>query len=285
MSVEYKPYDPEEIESLKMTLEAEAKEGSPLFFEVKVDGNTRIRRTDKVERFDSMHNFINDNTQSLVIVVYPDGSNNRKEWYKYHFSKKMESLSGIDMEQKVNEQVSVQMKQYAERMEAKRLEEKLKETEEKLEHAEGYIDILQDQLEQAKTKPNHFGEFDLAKFTGSAIKEIAIHYPKIMDHVPVLNGITRVIQQQEKERPRLANPSFEGEVSFKPKEQAPAARDENSEEQESIRSLSDFIGEHFTEKEKLILGFVIEALGENPKQLTTVAELLNIDVEARLKEE
>jgi hypothetical protein len=285
MSIEYKPYDPEEIESLKMTLEAEAREGNPLFYEVKVDGNTRIRRTDKVERFDSMHNYINENTQTLVIVFYPDGSNNRKEWYKYKLSKKTESLNGNEMEQKVNEQVSAQMKQYAERMEARRVEEKLKETEEKLEHAEGYIDILQDQLEEVKTKTNYIGNWDLGKLAGSTIKEIAIHYPKILENVPVLNGITRVIQEEEKQKPRLTNPSFEGEVSFKPKEQSTPATAQDSEEIESIRALSDFIGEHFTEKEKIILGWVIEALGENPKQLPTVAGLLNIDVAARLKEE
>ena len=285
MSTEYKPYDQNEIESLKRSLEAESREGKPLSFEIKIDGNTRIHKTNKVERFEEMHDFINENTKNLIIAVFPDENSKRKEWYKYNLDTSGEALNGSDVEKKVTQQVSEQMKQYTERMAAQRVEEKLEETKEKLEHAEAYIDILQSQLEDAKTKTNHIGNWDIGKLAGSTIKEIAIHYPKVLDNVPVLNGIARVIQEEERQRPKQISPSFEGDVSFKQKAPSAGKFQENNEHDQSIQRLSDFIGEHFTEEQKVMLGWVIQTLGENPSQLQTVAELLNIDIAAKMREE
>ena len=271
MSHQFKTYDPTEIESIKMTLETQAKEGKPLYFEVKVDGILKIHKTNRLERFDEMYNFINENSKQLIIAIYPFENNNRKEWYKYNLNGHEETLSGeSEVERKVNEQ----MKIYEEKMAAKRVEEKLKDTQEKLQHAEDYIDILETKLEKIKSKPNHFGNFDLGKFAGSTIKEIAIHYPKVLDKVPVLNGIAEVIREEESQQPRVSAPSFEGEVSFKTKSE----HKEQSEHTQAVQRLSDFIGEHFDEKEKRILESVIMTLGENTSQLKTVAELLNINV-------
>lgn len=275
MAAEYKPYDASEIESIRLMLDAEAKEGRPLSFEIKVNGFTRVHKTNKVERFEELHNFLNENTTELVISVYPDVNSNRKEWYKYKLNAKPESLSGVDMEAKISER----MKQFEEKLAMQRTEEKLKETEHKLEQAELYIDILEDKLEEVKTKPNHIGSFDLGKLASSTIEGIAIHYPKVLDKVPVLNGIAKVIQEENRSKPAQLNGGFEGEVSFKPKSKT-VERADATEHDEAVQQLSEFIAEHFDQDQKQILGAVIVALGENSSQLKTVAELLNIDLNA-----
>lgn len=281
MAAEYKTYDPGEIESIKLMLEAETKEGRPLFFEIKINGFTRVHKTNKVERFDELHNFLNENTKELVISVFPDPNTNRKEWYKYKLNGgQTESLNGLEMENKISER----MKQFEEKMAMQKTEEKLQETEKKLEQAELYIDILENKLEAAQTKPNHIGNFDLGKLAGSTIKEIAIHYPKVLDKVPVLNGIAKAIQEDVKALPERTNSSFEGEVSFRPKSQVQKSA-EVTEHDEAVKQLSDFIAEHFDQKQKIILGAVIMALGENPSQLNPVAELLEIDINAQLNSE
>ncbi len=282
-TTEYKPYDQGEIESIRLMLEAEAKEGTPLCFDVKVNGNTRIHKTNKVERFNELYNFINDTTKELVINVYPDpNNNNRKEWYKYTFGKIEEPLSGIgDMEQKLNER----MKAFEEKQAAKRIEEKLKETEEKLGQAEDYIQILEDKLEKAKLKPNHFGEWDLGKLGASILEGVAVNHPKVLEKVPVLNGIAKVIQEDTKNKPQDLNGSFEGDVSFKSKNKEKELSPDEQEHEETVRRLVDFIGEKFDERQRSILGMVIVELGENTSQLETVAELLNIDVNAENNEE
>lgn len=279
MAAEYKPYDSSEIESIRLMLEAEAKEGRPLCFEIKVNGFTRVHKTNKVERFEELHNFLNENTKELVISVFPDTNSNRKEWYKYKMNSTPESLNGVDMEAKIGER----MKQFEEKMAMQRTEEKLKETEHKLEQAELYIDILEDKLEDSKTKPNHIGNFDLGKLASSTIEGIAIHYPKVLDKVPVLNGIAKVIQEENKGKSAQLNGGFKEEMSFKPKSQTTAP--EVTEHDEAIKQLSEFIAEHFDQDQKQMLGAVIVALGENPSQLQTVAELLNIDVNALNEEE
>ncbi|MFL5765961.1 MAG: hypothetical protein ACJ77K_18590 [Bacteroidia bacterium] len=282
-TTEYKPYDQGEIESIRLMLEAEAKEGTPLCFDVKVNGNTRIHKTNKVERFNELYNFINDTTKELVINVYPDpNNNNRKEWYKYTFGKIEEPLSGVgDMEQKLNER----MKAFEEKQAAKRIEEKLKETEEKLGQAEDYIQILEDKLEKVKLKPNHFGEWDLGKLGASILEGVAVNHPKVLEKVPVLNGIAKVIQEDTKNKPQDLNGSFEGDMSFKSKSKEKELSPDEQEHEETVRRLVDFIGEKFDERQRSILGMVIVELGENTSQLETVAELLNIDVNAENNEE
>lgn len=276
-TIDYKPYDQGEVESIRLMLEAEAKEGTPLCFDVKVNGNTRIHKTNKVERFNELYNFINDTTKELVINVYPDpNNNNRKEWYKYTFGKTQEEgLNGGDMEQKLNER----MRAFEEKQAAKRIEEKLKDTQEQLSQAEDYIRILEEKLEAAKVKPNHFGEWDLGKLGSSIIQGVAIHHPKILEKVPVLNGIAKVIQEDIKSRPQQLNGSFEGDVSFKPKNQGAPDIDE------SILVLRDFIEKKFDERQKNILGLIIMELGEKTHQLEPVAELLDIELPGDEEEE
>lgn len=268
-TTDYKAYDQGEVESIRLMLEAEAKEGTPLCFDVKVNGNTRIHKTNKVERFNELYNFINDTTKELVINVYPDpNNNNRKEWYKYTFGKENESLNGGDMEQKLNDR----MKAFEEKQAAKRIEEKLKDTQDQLNQAEDYIRILEEKLEAAKIKPNHFGEWDLGKLGSSIIEGVAIHHPKILEKVPVLNGIAKVIQEDVKSKPQQLNGSFEGDVNFKMKDRS------SGETDETIIVLKDFIDNKFDERQKNILGLIIMELGEKTDQLEPVAELLDIDL-------
>lgn len=275
-TIDYKPYDQGEVESIRLMLEAEAKEGTPLCFDVKVNGNTRIHKTNKVERFNELYNFINDTTKELVINVYPDpNNNNRKEWYKYTFGKTEEGLNGGDMEQKLNER----MRAFEEKQAAKRTEEKLQDVQDQLHQAEDYIRILEERLEAAKIKPNHFGEWDLGKLGSSIIQGVAIHHPKILEKVPVLNGIAKVIQEDVKSRPEQLNGAFEGDVSFKPK-------NHNSEEtDETILVLKEFITKKFDERQKNILGLIIMELGDKKHQLEPVAELLDIDLNEAEEEE
>lgn len=282
MSTDYKSYDQGDVESIRLMLEAEARDGKPLCFEVKVNGNTRIHKTDKVERFNDLYNFINDSTKELIINIYPEANNNRKEWYKYRFSNASENLNGVsDMEQKLNERMTA----FEERQATKRTEEKLKETQEELRQAEEYIEILEGKLEAAKIKPNHFGEWDLGKLGSSILEGVAIHHPRILENVPVLNGIAKVIQEDVKSKPQQLNGDFQGEITFKEKETKQNPSPEKEDREQILRKLMDFIDGHFTNEQRSLLGLVILELGEHPDKLQTVADLLDIDPNAEEEEE
>ncbi len=269
-----KAYDPAEVESIKHMLEAEAREGKPLSFDVKVDGMTRIHKTDKVERFSELYNFINEHTKDLVISIYPDHTN-RKEWYKYAFGEPTGGLNGIDVEHKINERMQL----FEERHAAKMTEEKLKQVQSDLKEAEEYISILTSQLEEAKVKPNHFGKFDLAALAGDTLTSVAKNYPKVLDDVPVLNGIAKVIQRDMKQQPEQSG-SLQGDVSFRPKQAQAVQSPEAQAHENSVRQLMDFIGEHFDDYQRRLLGNVIIRLGDDPSQLSPVAELIGLDVAA-----
>lgn len=279
-------YDDEGVEAIRTMLDAQAKDNAPLLFEVKVDGTTRILRTKNVERFREINGFLNENTSELLIVIYPDENDlKRKEWHKFKFDGfHMEGLNGKDVQSKINES----LKQYQHKVDMERLQEKLGDTKKQLEDAESYIDELEYKLEEAKGKTNHLGNIDLGKLAGTAVQEIAIHYPKVLDKVPVLNGIAKAIQEEQSAvpTPTLNGHQLNGAVSFKPKSKAtPAASPEASEHDEAIRRLSEFIGEHFDQDQKALLGEVIVALGDDPAQLAPIAELLGIGNDANLNGE
>ncbi len=178
------------------------------------------------------------------------------------------------------------MRAFEEKQAALRIEEKLKQTQDQLAEAEDYIRILEGQLEDAKIKPNHFGQWDLGKLGSSILEGIAIRHPKVLKEVPVLNGIAKVIQEDEQNKTQQLNgSSFEGDVSFKAKTNTEEKSPEAEAHEETVKHLADFIGEHFDERQRRILGLVIVELGENTEQLEPVAELLNIDINATNEED
>lgn len=280
---EFQPYDTHEVDNIKQLLLSESKNATPLFFEIKIDGFLKIRKTNNVNRFDELYSFINDKTKDLIIFIYTEPGSEKKEWYKFRLREEPEtqSMNGLDIDAKVDEK----MKIFEKDMEHKQTKEELRKEQEKVKSAEQYIEILENRVESMQAKPNHFGNWDIGKLAASTIEGIAVHYPKVLEKVPVLNGIAKVIQEDVKSKPQQLSGSFEGDVSFKAKEKKAELSAEAQEHEHTIRQLADFVGEHFDETQRRILGLVIVELGENTSQLQTVAELLNIDVKAGLFQE
>ncbi len=273
-SKEFKEYNPEAVDQIKQLLLAESRSGTPLPFEVKVDGYIKIRKTDKVERFNELYSFVDDTTENLVITLFVDPTTDKREWYKFRLkqSANSENLNGLDMDAKLNEK----LKAYDTEQEHKRTKEELKKSNEKLIKAEEYIDTLLNQLEESKTKPNHIGKWDVGKLVGSVVEGIAINYPKVLTDVPVLNGIAKVIQEDVKSKSKQnLNGSFEGDVSFKIKDEVD--KQGLTEHEQAIKNLAEFMASKFDERERYVLSLIIEELGNKPSELDTIADLLNID--------
>lgn len=275
-----KPYEQFEVDNIKRMLEERANDDTPLFFDVKVDDYLVIHATNKLERFDSLYNFINEKSKILTISIFSN-PNGGPRVYHIFFMNGLPAEKTLNGKEELDKIVSDKIQSFKDQTAMERLQEKLVETQQRLEEAEAYSDSLQAQLEALRAQPNHFGGLDLGKLAGSAVKEIALHYPKVLEKVPVLNGIARVIQEDDQVRPKVDNPSFEGEVSFKAKNSSPGESKEDSEMNENIafaKQLGQFISENFEEEQIPTLAAVIEALGEDTSQLIPVAQLLNINV-------
>jgi hypothetical protein len=289
MNFDPKPYNQNEVNNLKRVLTSAAQDGKTLTFEIKLDNYTIIHETTNVERFDELFDFINENSQKLVITLGTPNSRN-KEWHTFLLNglKTETPMNGVnDVEKLVGEKMSL----FTERAAAERLLEKLKATEEQLDQANDYIDTLTTKLDELKAKPNHFGGFDLGRFTGSAVSELVRNYPKALDNIPVLNGFARALNGSNNED--LADTAQESEMSFKAKSKEAEKTASNPqathnatngspehEEDENLtiaKKLSDFLSENFTPNQRLLVEGIIIALAENPSSLITVADLLNID--------
>jgi len=275
---DFKEYNTEAIDQIKQFLMAEHRNATPVPFEVKVDGYIKIRKTDKVERFDELYSFVDDTTDNVIITLFIDSSNNeKKEWYKFRLksSSNKEAMNGTgDVEAKLEEKIRA----YDLEQEHKRTKEELKQTQGKLEKAEEYIDTLLNQIEESKVKPNHIGKFDLTTLLSGTLEGLAVSYPKIMSEVPVLNGISKVIREEHKAKAnKKPNESFEGDVSFKLKDEDNAT--ETEEHLQAVKELAEYIATHFNDAQKQLLNDIIVALGEKPSELPTIAELLNIETD------
>lgn len=286
MTFDAKPYDQSEVDNIKRVMASAAEDGKHLCYEVKLDNKIIIHETSNLERFDMIYSFLNENSKKLVISVSSPNSKN-KEWYTFLMqgAEAEPSLNGVKDVDKI---LSEKMTLFTERAAAERTLEKLRATEEQLEQANDYIDILTAKLEELKVKPNHFGGFDIGKLAGSAVSEIVRNYPQALDKIPVLNGLARSLNEIS-ESP--AQESQEGGMSFKAKsketekpenteQQSTNGKTEKTEEDENLaiaKRMSDFLSERLTQEQILMVESIMVALAENPENLPDVAELLNIE--------
>jgi hypothetical protein len=72
------PYDEQKVEAIRVRLENYAAVGKPLDYQVFVNGEEIVPRTNDATRFDSIFNLLNENTKSLTIHEFQGESRHKK---------------------------------------------------------------------------------------------------------------------------------------------------------------------------------------------------------------
>lgn len=284
MKTESKPYSPVEIDRLYYRLENQAKAGQPLFFEIRVDGQACVPVTCELQRFEELDRFISEDTRKITIIIYPFSHRRHKEFHRFHIGEASPTLGTV--QQEITPEINrIEIEQSVlERMEKQRLQERIGELEKQLSEAEAYAMDLQARCEELTVKPNHIGKLDLGALLGSVLTNVAVNYPKVLEDVPVLNGVAQSIRKSDAEQ-KGQQQSPTGESSFRMKNQSNAEKEsetqtmseEDKEHHKAIQRLADFISAHFDQSEKSLLSLIIIALGEDTSKLTTVADLLDVE--------
>lgn len=258
-------YDQFKIERLRNFLEDMAAKGQARHFEIFVDSLKVVPRTGEVKDFDNYERYMDESTEKVRIVIYGSSASNRNDQYCFTMqtNRQEKSLSGLgEIETIVQEKLTAREKEY----ELTHLKKELEETKQLLEEAEDYADQLEQQLEEAKSNKYKLGKVDLVELGGVVLQNLAVKNSPALEKFGLggLFGANKQIEETKTE---------ETEASFQKK-----SSDESQLKPEHLQYIP-VLQQLDTAFDAPNLEIVMQVLGkfsEEPSNLKTVAELLNI---------
>lgn len=250
-------YDSAKMDKHLNYLQLYAEKGRPLDYEIIVDGMKVVRRTDEPQDFQNYSSFVDADTKAIELLIY-NGTSNNNDRYIYTLSEPAkESLSGIDIDAKITEQVERHKRdiEYATlQREHSELKREVTELEKEIEQLEADNKTLQDQQSPFKGLLGEIG----STFVESFIRR----NPQIMKSIPggeALAGLINVPGKSEQ-------PDAEGSVTFQPKN----ASHELTEDQQAAVSFVDQLKIQFTKEEFDRVVLILQALAENKQRIDIV---------------
>jgi hypothetical protein len=289
MSVTIENYDQLKIDKIKLHLQSQAEKGNPRFYEIFVDNLKAVHKTNDVAEFDSYEDYMTEDTEKIRILIYSSSSTSpRNDQYTYRMKKLAEtkseiptsSLSGIEIEARIEEK----LQGHRERWEHEQLRKELETTKKQLEEAESYSDKLEAELLQFRSKKMHFGNVNLGELASVVVEGFVRRNPQILAKIPGAEGLAGVIEQDNKDKANASQqPTADSAASFKKAEDETA--EVLTEEEKGYLEFMKEIAENFDQQEITILTQIIIKLEEDTAQLRPVAELLNIDISDSLKKQ
>lgn len=202
-------YDPAKIERLAEHLRLYNEKEQPIDFEIIVDGFKVVRRTNDPAMFSMFESFIDANTKSMEILLYNGASNNNDKTIFYFGELPKEGLSGVDVDNRIDEGVQRKLKE--------RDYDALKKDNEDLEKE---IDELEKQVEQLeKEKADLVASQSplkgvLGEIGSSLVESFIKRNPLVMKSIPGGEALAGLIAEDGKKESQLEE---ESEVSFKSK--------------------------------------------------------------------
>ena len=283
MAITSETYDQLKIDKLKLYLQTQADRNAARFYEIYVDNLKAVHKTNDIQEFDSYEDYMTEDTERIRILVYTTSSSSpRNDQYVYRMKKSEEQrnfvqqqgLSGIELENRMEEKLQT----HRERWEHEALVKELEETKQQLKESEEYAEKLAAELQEYRGKKLHWGNVNLGELASVVVEGIVRRNPQMVAKLPGGEALAGIIEQDNKER-GTTTPTQETEVSFKKKSDSP----ELTEEEKGYLNFMRGIAESFDDEEIVILTQVITKLEEDTTQLKPVAELLNINVTEVLK--
>lgn len=206
-------YNQEKIDKLYDYLKMYEDMGQPIDFEILVDGFKAVRRTSNPEMFSLFENFVNADTRSIEILFYQGSSNNNdKHIFTMQEEPKDSGLSGIEVDNRIQEQVSKARKEW----EFEQLKKDNREWEEYADELEKEMEELKKELQELRSGQSPLHGF-LGDFGSSLVSGI-IRQNKIADKIPGLSGLIEPDNQS-------AETGADNEVSFSAKQEDPEAKE------------------------------------------------------------
>lgn len=253
-------YDQSKIDRIKRILEQAQAKGAPKPFEIFVDNMKVVEKTDDVREFDNYEEFMSHDTSKIKILVYNTAHSPRNDQYCFtitgHHPESSEGLSGVEsiVQQRLNERDREH--------ELARLKLQVEESKQKLDEAEGYIDLLEEKLQHAGDDKYKLKNIDLLDSGVALLGRYAERNPSVLAGLGLPPAPSNI--------PVDAVSDEEGAMFEKVD-----SRDQNSHDDQYITVLKQ-LEAAFTPQELLVVMQVIGKMTEDKAHLDRVAELLQI---------
>lgn len=178
-------YNQEKIEKLRKYLETYAERGQPIDYEIIVDDFKAVRRTDDPNLFNGFADFMTADTKSIEILFYTGTSNNNDKYiFTFQDETKDTGLSGLEIENKIQEQVNRARREW----DFEQLKKDNEEWKEYADELEGDIEKLEKQLEEVRSNQSPLHGF-LGEFGSSFVSGMVKQNPKMLEKIPGLAGL------------------------------------------------------------------------------------------------
>ena len=260
-------YDQLKIDKLKHFLEEMASRGHARPFEIFVDNLKVIPKTEDPKEFDNYEYYMSEDTEKVRILIYNSNLSPRNDQYCFYVqtNKGEKTLNGLgEIETIVQEKLTARDKEY----ELTHLKKELEETKQQLEEAEDYADQLEQQLEEANSNKYKLGKLDLVELGGVVLENLAVKNSPALQKIGLggLLGANKEIEESKAE---------ETEASFQKKSDG---NDQLKPEHLQYIPVLQQLDAAFDTPNLEIVMQVIGKFSEEPSNLKTVAELLNIQI-------
>lgn len=280
------PYNDVKLSQFKMWLHDMATKGEEKHFEVYVNDVKVVPRTNKIEQIDDHKAYLEDTTETVKVFVYNTENSNRYIQFIFFIEKKKpiehvetvhapqqpQGLSGIELENRINERLSAALAQERERWQNDLMKREFETCKKDLADAEEYIEDLEKQLSHYKSKKLHWGDVNLGDVASVIVEGMVKRNPHWVAKLPGGDALAGLIATEATTENGTAE-VVENEVVFKKK--APA-EDGLSEEVKAQLGFLKQLETHFNQEQLDKIMLILQSFVETPKNIETVFELLEI---------
>jgi len=281
------PYNDVRLSQFKMWLHDMVDKGEGKFLEVYVDDVKVVPRTNKIESLEDHKAYLDDTTETVKVFIYNTENSNRYTQFTFVLEKKkpiehivqtqtpqtQQGLSGIELENKINDRVTQSLAQERERWQTDLLKRDFDTCKKELSDAEEYIDDLEKQLSVYKGKKLHFGNVNLGEVASIVLEGMVKRNPHWVAKLPGGDALAGLIAQEATETTAEV---IENEVVFKKKTPADEGM---SEEMKAQMGFLKQLESHFNQEQLDKIVLILESFVKTPKNIETVFELLEITIE------
>ena len=278
------PYNDVKLAQFKMWLHDMADKNEGKYFEVYVDDVKIVPRTSRVDAIDDHKVYLDDSTETVKVFTYNTENSNRYQQFTFFLEKKKpmetmvhnssavaQGLSGIELENKINERLNQSLMQERERWQTDLLKRDYESCKKQLTEAEEYIDELEDQLNKLKGKKLHWGDVNLGDVASVIVEGMVKRNPHWVAKLPGGDALAGLIAKESNGITEQLEP--ETEMVFRKKS---ASESELSEEMKAQLGFLKQLEAHFSQEQLDRIMQILQAFAEEPKQIQVVYELLEI---------
>lgn len=264
MPVTNDKFDQLKVDKLKHYLQDMAAKGHAKPFEIFVDSLKIVPKTEDPNEFDNYEYYMNEDTEKIRILIYNSAASPRNDQYCFYVQQMKidKPVNGLgDLDGIIQEKLNARDKEY----ELNRVKDELEETKKQLEEAEEYAEMLEQQLEESKSNKYKLGKLDLVELGGAVLEKLAVKNSPALEKI----GLGGLIAS---DTPPTSEPAEETEATFQKKESSPSL---NPDQLQYIPVLQQ-LDQAFDKTQLETVMQILARFSEEPEQLKTVAELLNI---------